>query len=228
MIGAHWAGGLGVSNTDSFIEEVTEEVRKDRLFALYRRYGWIAALAVLLIVGGATWNEVRKNQAQTRAEALGDAILGALDSADPQQRILSLSQIDAHTGGARAVVSMLTAAEQSEEEQSDAASATLQALAADSDAPEIYRQIASFKALTQAVDMSLDARMMAFEVLAQAGNPLRVLAVEQMALLDIEAGDRASAVARLKALLEDAEVTTGLTRRATALLQALGATSDAG
>jgi hypothetical protein len=29
--------GAGMSDTDSFIEEVTEEVRRDRLFALLRR-----------------------------------------------------------------------------------------------------------------------------------------------------------------------------------------------
>ena len=31
-----------MSNPDSFIEEVTEEVRRDKLFALFRKYGWIA------------------------------------------------------------------------------------------------------------------------------------------------------------------------------------------
>lgn len=44
-----------MSDTDSFIEEVTEEVRRDRLFGLMRRYGWIAVLAVLLLVGGTAY-----------------------------------------------------------------------------------------------------------------------------------------------------------------------------
>ena len=46
-----------MSNSDSFIDEVTEEVRKDRLFQLFRRYGWIAGVVIVLIVGGAAWNE---------------------------------------------------------------------------------------------------------------------------------------------------------------------------
>ena len=45
-----------MSNPDSFIREVTEEVRRDRLYGYVRRYGWIAALLVLLVVGGAAWN----------------------------------------------------------------------------------------------------------------------------------------------------------------------------
>ena len=31
-----------MSDTDSFIDEVTEEVRRDALFAQFRRYGWHA------------------------------------------------------------------------------------------------------------------------------------------------------------------------------------------
>ena len=39
-----------MSNPESFIEEVTEEVRRDRLFAAFRKYGWIGVLLVLLTV----------------------------------------------------------------------------------------------------------------------------------------------------------------------------------
>ena len=46
-----------MSETDSFIEEVSEEVRKDRLFAIMRKYGWIALLAVLLMVSGTAYRE---------------------------------------------------------------------------------------------------------------------------------------------------------------------------
>ena len=49
-----------MSNPESFIDEVNEELKRDRLFALMRKYAWIAVLAVVLIVGGAAWNEWRK------------------------------------------------------------------------------------------------------------------------------------------------------------------------
>ena len=41
-----------MSNSDGFIEEVTEELRRDQMLAKLKKYGWIAVLAVLLIVGG--------------------------------------------------------------------------------------------------------------------------------------------------------------------------------
>ena len=42
-----------MSNTDGFIEEVSEEVRKDKLFALYKKYGWIPVVIICSLVGGA-------------------------------------------------------------------------------------------------------------------------------------------------------------------------------
>ena len=45
MIGA--VGDTSVSNPESFIDEVNEEVRRDRLYQNIRRYGWIAVVVVL-------------------------------------------------------------------------------------------------------------------------------------------------------------------------------------
>ena len=49
-----------MSTPDSFIEEVTEEVRRDRLFRLFRKYGWIGIVLVVAVVAGTGFNEWRK------------------------------------------------------------------------------------------------------------------------------------------------------------------------
>ena len=59
-----------MSDTDSFIEEVTEEVRRDRLFAWMKRYGWMVIGAVIIVVGGAGFIEYRKAQATAQYQAL--------------------------------------------------------------------------------------------------------------------------------------------------------------
>ena len=71
---------------------------------------------------------------------------------------------------------------------------------------------------------SVDAatRRNGFELLATPGNPLRVLAEEQIALLDLETGDRDAAIDRLQRLSNDAEATLGLQNRARQLILALG------
>ena len=82
-----------MSNTDSFIDEVNEEVRRDKLYGYLRRYGWIAVLVILVIVGGAAFNEYRKSQAEAKAQALGDAMLAALSNDEPTDRAAALAEV---------------------------------------------------------------------------------------------------------------------------------------
>ena len=214
-----------MSERDSFIEEVADEVRRDRLYAALRRYGWIGVLAVLAIVGGAAFNEWRKAEATRAAQATGDAMLAALQEDTPEARAEALAALDPETPGAAAMAALLRAAEQGAAGNDAAAAETLEAVGTDPDLPEIYAQIAAFKALLRRGDaLAPEERRLRYEALARAGNPLRLLAEEQLALLDAEAGETEAAIARLEALREDAEAGAGLRRRATQLIVALGGT----
>lgn len=218
------ARGASVSDTDSFIDEVTEEVKRDRLFALMRKYGWIAVLVVVLIVGGTAWREYRKAQVESAAQDLGDAVLSALEQ-DGAARIRALEVIEAGNPGAQAILTLLIAAEEGSAGDDAAAIARLEALAADQELTAIYRQIASYKALSRGAEtMDPAARRAGLEALAVPGQPLRPLAEEQLALLDVESGDRAAALDRLERLVQDSEASAGLRRRASQLIVALGGT----
>lgn len=212
-----------MSDTDSFIDEVTEEVRRDRLFGLFKRYGWIAALVILAIVGGAAWSEWTRAQERARAEALGDQILAALEGEDPADRIAALGAIEAETPGGAAVLSLLLAAEQAQAGEGAAAAEELAGVTGASEVPQIYRTIASFKALlAQGTGAPAAERRIGFEALAIPGNTVRLLAEEQLALIDIEEGKTDAAIDRLSRLVADAEATPGLRQRATQLIVALG------
>ncbi len=216
-----------MSDTDSFIEEVTEEVRRDRLFLMLKRYGWIGGLAVVLIVGGAAFNEYNKSKQLAASQKLGDEMIAALSSDDEAGRADALAAISTETAGGSAILAMLQAGALAETDKPEEAVARLQEVALNAELPLIYRHIASFKALgLQQDSLSIEERRLQFEALAQPGAPLSLLASEQLALLDVEAGDVDAAIDRLKAIVEDAGVTADLKERATQVIVALGGKLD--
>ena len=212
-----------MSETDSFIDEVTEEVRRDRLFGLMRRYGWIAVLAVLLIVGGAAYREYSRASDQSAARSLGDALLTALDTEDTDARSSALSQIQTQSSEAAAIVALLQAGVFADQDRGAEIVTLLQPIVDDQDLSQDYRDLANFKQLLHAAE-SLDAAQLraGFQTLAEPGKPLRVLAEGQLALLDLQEGDQDAAINRLTALLDDADLTQNLQQRTRQLLIALG------
>lgn len=221
-----------MSETDSFIEEVSEEVRRDRLFQLFRRYGWIAVAVVVIIVGGASWNEWQKAKARSTAEATGNAMLAALAVDDPNERNALLTELtEALDGGVESTLPVLFLRAQALMDAGDpiGASAVLDSIVANEDFSPIYRDIAMFKRLLlDGVEDSPEERRADFETLAVPGNPLRLLAEEQLALIDVEQDDSQGAILRLQAILSDQEATTGLRNRAAQLIVALGGSPEAG
>jgi len=129
-----------VSNPESFIQEVTEEVRRDRLFGLMRRYGWIGVLLVVGVVGGTAWTEWSKARAAAEAQAFGDALRDALDLGAPEDRRAALAAIPA-TASQRAVLDLILATDP--EENRAETLAALERLAADTAQPQSWRDLAS-------------------------------------------------------------------------------------
>ncbi|WP_444430684.1 hypothetical protein ACTTAM_06615 [Rhodobacter capsulatus] len=125
-----------MDHTDSFIDEVTEEVRRDRLFAAFRKYGWIGVVAILGLVGGSAYVEWSKTQRAARAEAFGDGILSALEAENPSEALAALP-VAGPQGGMR---KLLTAAQAAEDGKVDLALADLRAVAGDATLPDSLRQ----------------------------------------------------------------------------------------
>ncbi|UWP90032.1 hypothetical protein [Aliiroseovarius crassostreae] len=209
-----------MSNPENFIDEVTEEVRRDKLFALMRKYGWIGVTGVLLLVGGAAYNEWSKAQAQAKAEAVGDAILAAEELEDRAARAKMLQGV-AVEGDAKAVLSLLAA-------DAEEGRTSLERLAQDASLPKVYRDLAALKLVMQAgTDMEPQQAVEHLEPLLVAGAPFRVMAEEQMALVELAQGQKDAAISRLQALLSDEEASRALRQRASQLIVALGGMPEA-
>ena len=215
-----------MSNPESFIEEVTEEVRRDRLFALFRKYGWIAVLGVVLIVGGAAVTEWRKASNRAAAQAFGDAVMVALEQGTAPERRAALAAVPASADRA-AILNLMLASDPTDDRAGTLAA--LDKVASDATLPASYRDLAVLRRVVlSGADMALADRRAALDPIAAPGRPFRPLALEQLAYLLVEAGDTAGAIAALQALSQDQEAPSGLRQRATQMIVALGGQAATG
>jgi hypothetical protein len=131
---------------ETFLREVDEELRKERMNRFVARYGWaiIAALVLLLAaVGGGIW---WKNRQAEAAAAKGETLLEALDSLEAGNRnaavpkIAELAQSD--IDGYRVAALFTRANSETAAGNNPAAIATLRSIAQDEGIDESYRQAA--------------------------------------------------------------------------------------
>lgn len=209
-----------MSNPDSFIDEVTEEVRRDRLFGIFRKYGWIAGVVVVALVGGTAWTEWSQARAETRAEAFGDALIDALDFGTPAERRAALAAIPTDPAQS-ALVQLILASDPAEDRA--ATLAALDLVAANADLPFAYRDLAVLRrVLVAGADLALAERRNVLQAIAAPGRPYRPLAEELLAYLLVEEGNIDGAIAAMVALMQDQEASDPLRARLGQMVTALG------
>lgn len=215
-----------MSETDSFISEVTEEVRRERLFGFFRRWGWLIALLLVGAVAAAAGYEIQKARAQAAAEVRGDALRAALSAADPAARVKA---IDALPPGPDAAAARFAAAGAAlEAGDRTQAAAELAAAATDPAAPEPWKSLAALqRVMILGSDLPVSERLAVLDGLAAEGAPFRPLALEQRAFLRLEQGDRAQAAADFDAILKDPTAPQGLRARVEQLSLAVGGATPA-
>ncbi|MFD1794652.1 tetratricopeptide repeat protein [Paracoccus aurantiacus] len=208
-------------DSDSFIDEVTEEVRRDRLYGLMRRYGWIGLVVILAIVLGAAWREFSTSRDRAAAQAWGDAVLAAQDSDDP---VKALSSLDAGGNADRAALGSLLAAGAAEDAGDAATAATALESAAGTAQDPLLRDLARLKAVLAAGEsMEPGARDAALAELSKPGAPFRLLALEQKAVALLAAGRDQDALTLIRETLAEDGVSQALASRLTQMMITLGA-----
>ena len=206
-----------MSDTDSFIDEVTDEVRRDRLFGSFRRYGWIAAVMILGLVGATAFNEWSKSAAAQVAQARGDALLDALDMEDDVASVAALIEISTQEGGDVVASFLAAGADQSQ------AMSLLGEIAANTDQPEYIRDLARLKLATTPDAVSQGEAVLILTDLSTAGGLYRNAATEMLVAIELERGNVDAAVTLLQAHIQDAQATQEQIQRMGELLVALGA-----
>ena len=211
-----------MSDTDSFIDEVTEEVRRDRLFGYFRRYGWIPAVIILALVGGTAYGEWSKSVVAQAAQVRGDALLDALDVQDKPESISALSSIVAQEDTDVVASFLLAGLDQS------LSSELLTAISENMDQPKYIRDLARLKLAATPDAASKDEAVSILTDLSAPGGLYRNAATEILVALELQRGNRDVALELLQSHVQDAGATRAQVQRMGELIVALGAIPDLG
>ena len=211
-----------MSDTDSFIDEVTEEVRRDRLFGYFRRYGWIPAVIILALVGGTAYGEWSKSVVAQAAQIKGDALLDALDLQDEPESISALSSIVVQEDTDVVASFLLAGLDQS------LASELLTAITENMDQPKYIRDLARLKLAATPDAASKDEAVSILTDLSAPGGLYRNAATEILVALELQRGNRDVALLLLQSHVQDSGATQAQVQRMGELIVALGAIPDFG
>lgn len=204
---------------DSLIREVEEEVRREQIKRLWDRYGVYvlgACVAVVLIVAGIKGWQYWQHH---RALGVGEQYMAALDlaeegkAAEAQAAFAALAR-DAG-GGASTLARLHEAAAALAAGDRQAAIETYDAVARDSGASPVLRDLARVRAGLLLVDSASVAELTErVGALGEAGSPWRNSAREILALGSYRAGDLATADRLFNEILSDPQAPLGLRQRA--------------
>ena len=201
-----------MSDTDSFIQEVTEEVRQDQMFALWKKWAPAVISGIVLVVAAAAGWSWYDAQDRAEAEARGTAFVET-DLTVLEEVTALPGKID---GEAEVVAALTAAAALADAGQTVNAAARYAGIAA---RPGLAPEYADFAAL-QAV--RLGAEGVELDPLTAPERPYRLLALELRAGRLLAAGDVEGAHRDLNTILTDPGATTALRTRAAGVLIASG------
>ena len=213
-----------MSDADSFIHEVTEEVRRDRMFRLWKRYGPFAIGAVVAAVAATAalqWLDHRDEEAARRA---GAALIAAARSPDATQRAEAYAAaVDALPAGPALAAEFGAAAALAESGAFAEAAARYAAIAEAPAAPLPLAQFAAFRAaVLNAEALGPEATAAALTPLTGPDSAFRLLALEARGAALLAVGDHAGARADFDAVAADPAATEAMRERVRALWGLLG------
>jgi hypothetical protein len=228
-----WWRIAGAHVVDIF-DEVDEELRAERAQQFLKRYGGVIIAAAVLVVGavagwqGWQWYQARQDQAAAveylTAMNLAEPTAAGSSEASRAVAIAAFGKIGTSGPEGYATLARLReAALKADAGDLPGAIALWDRVAADRSADPLLRELANLMWAEHQIDKAdpalLENRLKA---LVTPDGAWRVLAEEQLALLDLRQGKTDQARTTLRRLAQDITAPNGVRGRATALLTRLG------
>lgn len=206
------------------IREVEEDLRRENLEKLWRKYGSYALAAAVLVIlavaGNVGWQHYSASQRDGRAREYESAL--NLVAAEDAKAVESLQAVAQGNDGYAALSRLHAAALKAQAGDVDGAVATYEQLAADSSVDRSMRDLSLILLAERTADTADPAQLtQRLQPLTDVANPWRYSALEITALLARRAGDTEKAQQILTGLADDLNAPRALRQRATELLAAL-------
>jgi hypothetical protein len=218
--------------TETFVREVDENLRRDRLRDFFRKNGSLLIAALILFLaasGGIIWYQQHRQQvAEGHVEELAgiykDIGIGKTDKVAAQLDNLSNSS----SKGVRATALFTRAAFAIQQNDTKGAIATYKKIGEDSSLPDVYRNAALIRQTALEFDTLQPQQVIArLEPLAKPGNPWFGSAGEMTALALIKQGKKQQAGQLFAAIAKDKTAPETVRNRAIQISGSLGADASA-
>ena len=223
---------LPTDSNDTFIKEVEENLRRDRMQDFFKTYGkWVALGVVLFLaaVGGwIYWQEQRKREASEQSEQLHSLLtdLAAGRTQTVPQRVAQLET--SHSDVVRASAMLTDAAVALEQNNRSAAIAKYRELAGDKDIAEPFRDVATVRLTALEFDTIKPEEVVTrLQPMAKAGHPWFGSAGEMTALALMKQNKNAEAGRLFAAIAADSQVPSSIRSRAVQVAGTLGVDASA-
>lgn len=211
---------------ESFLREVDEELRRDQLANLWRRYGrwFLISIGAFLIAlaGFLYWAEQRKEALNQQSDRLARAV-ELLNTGDTEKALPELQALAGEgSDGVKALARLAEASQFVRANDTQKAISAYEAVAGDSSLAEPFRQFASFRAVQLQYDaLTPEQAIEKLKPLAQDGTPWFGPAGELLAVAYLDSGQPQLARALFEAIAGNAEVPPSVRARASQMMTML-------
>ena len=201
-------------------DEINEELKQDRMNALWQRYGKYVITVVVLIVAGVSLTQGYTYYKQQRDARSADVFFKAILSDDVTGMLNAATE--EFSEGYVLLAEFQLAASLAENDQAAEAEQHYLSLAARDDIQQIYRDIALLLSVMQAPDSTqVSALQTRLDPVISSPSPLKGLALEQAAALDVRRGNMTAAIEKLNELVNLTDIPASLRQRASQILTVL-------
>ncbi len=201
------------------IREVDEELRRERLANIWKKYGGLIALGAFLLVAATAGWRGYEYYAQKQAEAAAERYVAAqnlaADATKNDEAISAFNAIAANAPASYKLLSRFSAAAELGQKDGKAGAAAFDAIANDTSVEQVMRELASVRGASLMVDSADVAEMQKRLAPALADkSAFRHSANELLALAHMRAGNQAEAQKLFLLLAFDPETPPGMRNRA--------------